>query len=400
MDESSDANHLKKTCDLRSNIRKVVAGGNHTLVLCDNGAVYAAGSREALGDVVDLGSQYPGLGDSGSQDLSPYFVRVMWWQDSRLLDTFTDVSATWSASFFVVAPQIHGGLVARLGQIYVCGKGEKGELGLGEKVLKTAKPQRVAVFGAKDHRLYTAIDHGELPLIPGILAGIWSNVAYTVTCSTDEVHVFGWGSCRKGQLGDSLRERKVLWRPSKVADEDIKQETEVDRVFMAAVGRDFTLLQGTHGKQANRVRRWRLLGGNNFLENDRDDTRKFLADLTIPVPTGEVVWMYPFASWSNLYILESHTQKVKALGRNDRGQKPPEQLPRLSTMAAGSEHCVGLTSQARAVAWGWGEHGNCGRKSDEIGQGWSSLNLPVAGPEIVTGVGAGCATTFIWATEK
>ncbi len=393
---------FKRSCDLKSNVRKIVAGGNHTIVLCDNGAVYAAGNREALGEAIDLGSQNPGPDESSSCDLSSYFTRVMWWEDSQMLDTFTDVSASWSASFFVVAPQIQNGFVVRFGQIYVCGKGEKGELGLGENVVETAKPRRVAVFGSKDYPLYTSIDPDEVPLIPGILAGIWSSVAYTVTCSTDEVHIFGWGSCRKGQLGGSAREKKVLWKPTKIADEDIKQDIEIDRIFMAAVGKDFTLLLGTHGKQDNRVRKWRLLGGNSIVKNDGDDARKFLADLSIPIPTGEIAWLRttPFAGWSNVYVLESRTQKVKALGRNDRGQLPPEELPGVSTMAAGSEHCVCLTSQGKAVAWGWGEHGNCGRKSDETGQGWSTLDLPSAGAERITGVGAGCATTFIWTTER
>ena len=174
---------------------------------------------------------------------------------------------------------------------------------------------------------------------------------------------------------------------------------DIDRIFMAAVGKDFALLQGTHGKQEGRVRKWKLLGGNSVLKSDGDDVKSFLADLTIPVPSGEMVWLRtsPFASWSNVYILESSTNKVKALGRDDHGQLPPKQLPGVWTMAAGSEHCVGLTPEGRVVAWGWGEHGNCGRKSDETGQGWSVLPLPLAR---AAGVGAGCATTFIWIAEK
>lgn len=401
-DTIGDGPSIGSSCELKSNIRKIVAGGNHTIVLFDNGAVYAAGSCEALGEVVDFGSPSPELDGSSSKDLAPYFRRVMWWEDEQLLNTFTDVSATWSASFFVAAPRIQNGFVVRFGQIYVCGKGEKGELGLGEDVLETKKPKRVAVFGSKDYPLHRSIDPDEVPIIPGILAGIWSNVAYTVTCSTDDVHVFGWGSCRKGQLGDSVREKKVIWKPRKVADEDIKQNVEIDRVFMAAVGRDFTLLKATSGKEDNRMRKWRLLGGNNFLKSDDDDTRRFLAQLTIPVPTGQMVSLKtsPFAGWSNVYVLESLTQKVRALGRNDRGQLPPEELPELVNMAAGSEHCVGLTSRGRAVTWGWGEHGNCGKESEETGQGWSVLNLPISSAEIITGVGAGCATTFIWTVER
>jgi protein ATS1 len=399
---SSVKDHLRASRDLPSHVRKIVAGGNHTLVLCDNGAVYAAGDAEALGKVVDPASQDPGLHLSDSQELAPYFGRVMWWEGTKLLDTFIDISATWSASFFVVEPEIQDGYVVRSGKIYACGRGEKGELGAGKGVNETKRPRLVAVFGSKESPEYTTNNLEDVPLIPGPLAGIWSSVACTVTCSTDGVHVFGWGNCRKGQLGDSLRERKVVWEPTRIAETDMKQNVDLDRVFTAAVGKDFILLQGSHGTQESRVRRWRLLGGNSFLKSDGDDVRDFIADLTFPLPAGETMSLgtSPFASWSNIYVIDARTHRVKALGRNDHGQLPPKELPEVCQMSAGSEHCVALTSQGRAVTWGWGEHGNCGRKSDEKGQGWGMLNLPIVGAERITGVGAGCATTFLWTAEK
>lgn len=398
---SAGADYLKISLDLRFNIRKVVAGGNHTIVLCDDGAVYAAGNRDALGQVVDLGLRDSRGHGLSSQDLDACFKRVMWWEDSDLLHTFTDVSSTWSASFFVVAPQIVDGYVVRLGRIYVCGKGEKGELGLGEGVIETKEPRQVAVFGFKDYPSPLVMETKAVPLIPGILAGIWSNVAYTVTCSTDGVHVYGWGSCRKGQLGESVRGEKVLWEPRSIAEEDIKQDANFDEMFMAAPGKDFMLLQGSSGRQDDRQRRWRLLGENRFLRSDGEEVKQLIADLSIPIPKAHsITKTSPLASWSNVYVLESGTQQLKALGRNDHGQLPPEELPPLRTMAAGSEHCVGVTSQGQAVTWGWGEHGNCGRKSDETGQGWSVLILPIAGRDRIVGVGAGCATTFIWTAER
>lgn len=392
---------LKKSYELKHNIRKIVAGGNHTLVLCDDGSVYAAGNREALGDVVDLGSQYPGLDEWNRQTLDSFFRRVMWWEDSNLIRTFTDISATWSASFFVVAPQIRNGFVVKPGSIYSCGRGERGELGLGKTVSEAKRPIRAADFGLIDYSP-SAMDYGlgRVPLIPGILAGIWSSIACTVTCSTDDVHVFGWGSCRKGQLGDSVREEKVLWIPRKLVDEDIKQKTELDRISTAAVGRDFTLLFGTHGKKNDLIRKWILLSGNNFLRPDGDDVKAFLADLTNSAPALGISWAKTVhASWSNVYVLDGRTQRVKAVGRNDRGQLPPGDLPGLRAMAAGSEHCVGWTVHGSVLTWGWGEHGNCGRSSDEVGQGWSVLNLPTESAERINGVGAGCATTFIWTRD-
>jgi len=398
LDSLSSEGLTAKSFDLASPIRKIVAGGNHTIVLCDSGAVYAAGNCEALGEVIDPGPNHAASDSRSLQDLVTSFQRVMWWEGSELLDTFVDVSATWSASFFVVAPQIRNGYLARLGRIYVAGKGEKGELGLGKNVIETAKPRVVAVFGSEKPPDYEGTDSEKIPLIPGILAGIWSSVAHTVTCSTEGAHLFGWGNSRKGQLGLNAKEDKVVWEPRKVLIEDIK----IDRIFKAPVGKDFTFVQGSHGRYESRVKKWKLLGGSDLLKDDGDDMKRFLAELTIPEPSAEALWVMTtqLASWSNIYVLESRTNRVKALGRNDYGQLPPEELPKVWTVAAGSEHCVGVTLQGRVVTWGWGEHGNCGRKSDETGQGWSVLSLPTLGTHIVAGVGAGCATTFVWTTER
>jgi protein ATS1 len=394
LDPLSSEGLTAKSFDLRSPIRKIVAGGNHTIVLCDNGAVYAAGNREALGEVIDPGPNHATSDRQSLQDLATSFQRVMWWEGSELLDTFVDVSATWSASFFVVEPQIRNGYLARLGKIFVTGKGGKGELGLGENVIETAKPREVAVFGSEKPPDYEGTDSKNLPLILDVLAGIWSSVAYTVTCSTQGAQLFGWGNCGKGLLGLSAKKDRVVWEPRKVPIEDI----EIDRIFMAAVGKDFTLLQGSHGRHGSRVRKWKLLGGNELMRDDRDDTKRFLAELTVHVPSTEVLCRgaTPLASWSNIYVLESRTNRVKALGRNDYGQLPPKELPKVWTMAAGSEHCVGVTLQGRLVTWGWSEHGNCGRESDVTDQGWSVLTLPAPDTHTVAGVGAGCATTFIW----
>ena len=403
LDTSSEGVQLETPSNLDSPICKIVAGGNHTIILCKSGAVYAAGNRAAIGEAIELGSRDSANDELSPQNLAPIFRRVLWWEDSQLLDTFIDVSATWSASFFVVAPKIQDGKVVRFGTIYVCGKGEKGELGLGKNVVEAAKPKRVATFGCEVYSGSMRIETEEIPLMPGMLAGIWSSVAYTVTCSTNESHVFGWGNCRKGQLGNSVKEMKVLWVPRQLADEDLKQHAMDNAIVaMGAVGKDFVLLQRIHGEQQERVREWKLLGGNSFLTRDADGVRGFLAQLTISVPQEELSRSKTSqsAGWSNIYILESRTHKVKALGRNDHGQLPPEGLPELSVMAAGSEHCVGLTLQGKAVTWGWGEHGNCGRESDATGQGWGMLSLPDAGAERAVGVGAGCATTFIWTVKR
>lgn len=385
---------------LESHVQKIVAGGNHTLVLCIDGAVYAAGSREALGTSVELVSRYAGHDDSGTHDLAAYFIRVMWWEGEELLDTFTNISATWTASFFVVAPPLQDGRVVGHGQIYVCGKGEKGELGLGKDIVETERPRRLASFGSCQHSGNGGDFLNEVPLIQGTVAEICSSVSHTLIRSTGRDCVCGWGACRKGQLGNSVKEERVLWKPVELAREDISHDQKIEWVCAMAAGRDFTLLQGVCGELGGQIRKFTLLGGHRFLDGDRDDVKRFLAGRNVPMTAAEQMPPNAYSSWSNIYFLDIRSQVVTGLGRNDHGQLPPAALPKLRTIAVGSEHCVGLTDGGKVVTWGWGEHGNCGRRTDDTGQGWSLLDPLSSAEEEPTGIGAGCATTFVWTLQR
>ena len=87
---------------------------------------------------------------------------------------------------------------------------------------------------------------------------------------------------------------------------------------------------------------------------------------------------------------------IVSFGRNDHGQLPPFGLPPIEAMSAGSEHCLALTKTGKVLAWGWGEHGNCGKHTDSDGDvkgRWNEIELPHS--QKVTAVYAGCATSFI-----
>ena len=107
------------------------------------------------------------------------------------------------------------------------------------------------------------------------------------------------------------------------------------------------------------------------------------------------------ASWNGVYILKN-TSEIAAWGRSDKGQLPPKRLTGVKMMAVGSEHVIAVAEddgREKLVAWGWGEHGNCG---DVEG------NRDVVPPrevEILGGegkqakircIGAGCATSWVW----
>ena len=113
------------------------------------------------------------------------------------------------------------------------------------------------------------------------------------------------------------------------------------------------------------------------------------------IPAAVPGWKDIAASWGSVFILMPHGELI-GFGRDDHGQLPPAGLPPIEAIAAGSEHCLALTKAGKVLAWGWGEHGNCGEHTDTNGDvkgRWNEIELPNAQP---TGaVYAGCATSFI-----
>lgn len=125
-------------------IIRVVAGGNHTLILFRAGAVYATGSTEngRCGfPVADQSTLETGA-------LQPDFRRVLVHLDGRYVDTFKAISATWEASF----------LVSTDDEVFVLGFGSRGELGLGKERTETVScPGRIPEFPRKARRLLLSL---------------------------------------------------------------------------------------------------------------------------------------------------------------------------------------------------------------------------------------------------
>jgi protein ATS1 len=311
-------------------IVKIVAGGNHTLVLFESGAVFAAGNNE-----------HGQCGLSRTSSRMTMFRRVVLegagsGDDARI---FTDIAATWSASF----------LVQKNETIYVFGSGSRGELGLGEGVTHTQ--------GCSMHLSHLIKTTSKIDYISGGMSH--------VVLLNSEGEAIGWGASRKGQLGEDVKELRVSWNPTRIT-----LPFEARRVV---TGRDFTFFSNDMGSTI-------LFGENKQLNNYTT-----LGDFDHLV-----------AGWSNIYAQSQN--RVIAIGRSDRGQLPPAELPRLKMISAGSEHCLGLTSTGDAIAWGWGEHGNCGEMSDATGNvagRWNHLPVLLGDGESITRVAAGCATSFI-----
>jgi protein ATS1 len=182
--------------------------------------------------------------------------------------------------------------------------------------------------------------------------------------------VYGWGSGRKGQLGEP---QEVIYTPRRITGLDFK-------VVKAVCGREFTYLAGDPSE-----------GKHVILGSDKWDVRS-------SAPASIRGWKDIGAGWGSILIL-LEDGKILAWGRDDHGQLPPSDLPLLSSIAVGSEHGLGLTRDSDVLAWGWGEHGNCGPNTTQ-GDVKGKCNVIASSKYLPPGskiysIGAGCATSWM-----
>ncbi|KAN0076473.1 Regulator of chromosome condensation 1/beta-lactamase-inhibitor protein II [Elaphomyces granulatus] len=321
-------------------IIRVVAGGNHTLILFRTGAVYATGSTENGRCGFPVADQ--SIPETGA--LQPDFRRVLVHLDGRYVDTFKAISATWEASF----------LVSTDDEVFVLGFGSRGELGLGKGRTETVScPGRIPEFPPQGTQI----------------VAISSGIGHTVVVLSNG-DVYGWGGARKGQLGVAVSERKVLWTPEKV-------DGILFRATGAACGREFTIVAGSP-----KTGEFIVIGSDKWG--------------VISGAPQTVIGHSVAASWNGIYVHQPD-MSIKAWGRNDRGQLPPSDFPKPKQIAVGSEHAVALLDDQTIVAFGWGEHGNCGPETDAQGnvkERWSQISLAVEDVRAVS-VAAGCATSWV-----
>ena len=179
---------------------KIVAGGNHTLLLLDNGTVYYAGSpRDGR---VNPGSPLPSI----STFRKAYI--------SILGDKVINCSAFWEGSVFVNAEN----------QVFTAGLGSKGERGIGG--ISVSPGLQMLENFPPNH------SQGSSKIVD-----VASGVHHTVVVLADG-DVWGWGNGRKGQLAQP---EEFVWVPRRFWDLEFP-------VIRAVCGREFTLLIGNGGR--------------------------------------------------------------------------------------------------------------------------------------------------------
>lgn len=360
-------------------IIKITAGGNHSLLLTNQGYVWVAGSnadgQQGLHPPTEYLQQDSCLVPSAEEHKNArnhedhaHWVRLPWTGDPSLADAdhqlhtafVTDIAAGWSASFFVVDHTV----------IFSCGLGSKGELGLGEGITEIDRPKKCFDL------------HVFEPGLDSSISQIKACVNHVVMLS-DSNRLYGWGASRKGQLGEILGSDKTVSEPREIALQASDQTGK--RLNQICVGREFTLICETNREHS------RFLGDKNKLQINIQEMA-MLADVS-SVQAG----------WTSLAML-SEEGEVRILGgsRHSQFNSPINVteafVSNVSAFAVGSEHYLAIVRPNTVVAWGWGEHGNCGENVDAKGHVAGQPNILLDSASIV-GIAAGCATSFIWTQE-
>ena len=243
--------------------------------------------------------------------------------------------------------------------LYSWGTSQKGELGQGQDRTEIAAPGTTLDIPVLKHSSASIVD---------LASGVQHTV---VVLSTGEV--LGWGNGRKGQLGEPA---EIIRTPRRIAGLPFK-------VSRAVCGREFTYLVAdpTDGRHL-------ILGSDKWLVKSQ-------------APQNVSQWKDIGASWGSIFVLLD-SGNIISWGRNDHGQLAPLALEEVHKIAIGSEHALVVAGTDRSVyIWGWGEHGNCGQvidKDGDVKDGRSNkIVLPSDEEDMrIHGVGAGCATSWIW----
>ena len=342
--------------DVGEQITKIVAGGNHTLLLTTHGHVWATGLNEdgQLGCTgQEVGTENTAAAGRGT------WKRVQWHREGQSEAVkFTDVAATWMASFFVVNGH----------SVFSCGRGNKGELGLG--VDRCNASTLTPCFDL--HEFEPGVPEGRIMKVSGC-------VNHVVGLSSSG-ELYGWGACRKGQLGVELKDEKVVWIPQRLIV-DLKWKPK-----QVATGREFTLVVGDTPAEQCFLGDAGRMGFETPVLCDADSKHDF-----------EV-----YAGWTHV-VLRKGDGSLCGFGRSQRGQLLVRQSQRrIASFVMGSEHSLAVIDDGSVIAWGWGEHGNCGAEVDERKNVKARYNTIFAASygQRVAGVGAGCATSFFWIESR
>ncbi|KAG7201545.1 hypothetical protein KM043_004295 [Ampulex compressa] len=345
-------------CSLNpKNIKKIIGGAGHTLILDKAGRVYACGwnnrGQTGLSKAEDslIFQKICGLlenkivenvvcGWDSTAVLTAEGELFAWGSNNygQLGKSTSDLRSTHVPFNVVPGERIkcasmglrHTALVNQNGRILVSGAGNKGQLGLSHS--KNNDPKR---------ELCAFTEVPDLENIREVACGQHHTIAIT-----EEGDLFVFGDNKHGQLGSSPEKYPRIWSPLKLTN----------------------------------------------------------------IEFGPTTRMY--SGWTHTVALND--SEIFSWGRNTYGQlgcqdldntmcwkpKRPDGITHIRQISVGSEHNVALAEDGTVWCWGWNEHGNCGNGNTQDVHVPQKLSLPPNSKAILVGTGAGHSFAVIKQDEE
>ncbi|KAK7970321.1 alpha-tubulin suppressor [Apiospora saccharicola] len=292
-------------------IVKIAAGGNHTIILTESGRAYWSG---------DSSKGACGVTTISTADNAQFEELIL--VESESLGPIAHITCTWDSTTCVVRDE-----QGKARKVYSCGTGEQGQLGLEARGI--VEPTLIPNFPPEG----TEVMH------------LASGMAHIVAV-LDNGEVYGWGNGRKGQLGQAVvlddgepPAPIVNFAPCKIGN-----SSGLDfKIVNAVCGQYTTCLFGesTEGRVL-------VLGPDKW-------------GLKSKAPSATPKWNAVDGSWGDVFVL-GEDGTLTAWGRDEHGQLPPPNLPKVTRFVAGSEHSVAVTESNEVISWGWGSTGTVDHK--------------------------------------
>ena len=303
-------------------VKKIVCGGNHTVILLDDGDAYVCGDNR-VGQLLDRDTP-------NGLELVKTWVK---WPDRRA--RLVDVACGWDFTVIVDSNS----------EIWSRGDGPKGELGLGRGVTRSESFQRVKGIDTS----------AGLRAPPKVFSSFQNCTVVLQLAGEIKSRVYGWGNNNYCQLFEPRC--KVVAEPTLIYE---SRDTVIDYV---AMGKNFIVFVSTEGRIVD------IKGKvpEGFKLEEWDDMRETPLQVytmwsSLHIKTlDNKIFSYGFRMFGQLFDNEAFDEQFC--------QRPASNYQILS-MNTGSEHGIMVTTASdpkiqsvryHILCWGWGEHGNCGR---------------------------------------
>lgn len=318
---------------IRGQVREVVGGGGHTVILVRDGA-----TETWLG----CGASSKGQLGIGQKDNVTEWTEIVFNKEVKL------ASLGWDFSVFVT----------KTNEIIVCGANSYGQLGVrGTKTVDVPGANNYGQLGVggtktvdvpKEVAFHTAVERVSCGMRHTLLV-------------TRSGEVFGSGSSKKGQLGISwvFPDCNTFVRISLPDGAEPVASVAAGAYHSAALTRDGQVVVWGHNKHGQLARSPASVKKSKPIIVPKES---FDLDCVTQLYTG----------WTHLLAI-TDKGRVYTWGRYDYGQlgrdvaDHPHHLPAhvdlpapATAASVGSEHNLVLLDNQQCYAWGWNEHGICG----------------------------------------